>query len=72
MIQIVRFCTLVSAIGVIGAMGGYEQGVFGFGGMLVRMLVFCVLTGVCVVADEILTQRKRAKRRAILKAQRNK
>ena len=66
-----RAGTIVSVIGVIGAMGGYENGMYGWQGMLVRMLAFTVLTGVCVVADNLLEQRKRAKRMAVLKARKS-
>ena len=69
MVNVVRFLTACCATGIIAAMGGYEQGMYGFAGMLFRMAIFVVLTGVCVVADEILTQRKRAKRVAARKAQ---
>ena len=65
---VLRGGTIVCTVGVIGAMGGYENGMYGLDGMLVRMLVFTVLTGVCVVADNLLAQRKRAKRMAVLKA----
>lgn len=67
---VLRSGTIVCAVGVIAAMGGYEQGMYGLAGMLVRILVFSALTAVFVVLDELLMQRKRAKRRAILKAQR--
>ena len=67
---ICRAGVIISVIGVIGAMGGYENGMYGWQGMLARMLVFTVTTFVCSVADEVLTQRKRAKRMAVRKAQR--
>ena len=66
----IRFLAVVCATGVIASMGGYENGMYGFAGMLIRIVIFSLLTGVCVVLDEALIQRKRAKRRAILKAQR--
>ena len=66
---ICRAGTIVSVIGVIGAMGGYENGMYGWQGMLVRMLVFTATTFVCSVADEVMEQRKRAKRMAVRKAQ---
>lgn len=66
----IRFLTVCWLTGIIPSMGGYEQGMFGLAGMFGRMAIFATLTGVCVVLDEVLTQRKRAKRRAILKAQR--
>lgn len=68
MVNVVRFFTACCATGIIAAMGGYEQGMYGFAGMLFRMAIFALLTGVCVVLDEILTQRKRAKRVAARKA----
>lgn len=67
--DVVRLGTVCCAIGIIASMGGYEHGMYDLTGMFLRMAIFAALTGVGVVADEILTQRKRAKRRAILKAQ---
>lgn len=65
----VRFCTTMCAIGIIASMGGYEHGMFGLVGMFGRIAIFAVLMGVCIVAEEIFTQRKRAKRVAARKAQ---
>lgn len=65
----VRFCTMMCAIGIIASMGGYEHGMFGLVGMFERIAIFAVLMGVCIVAEEIFTQRKRAKRAATRKAQ---
>lgn len=72
MVNVVRFLTVCCATGVIAAMGGYENGMYGFAGMLIRIVIFSLLTGVCVVLDEVITQRKRAKRVAARKAQNNK
>ena len=32
--------TVISALGVIAAVGGYEQDMFGFGGFILRFRVF--------------------------------
>lgn len=69
--SLIRFLAVVCATGVIAAMGGYEQGMYGFTAMLIRIVIFSLLTGVCVVLDEVLTQRKRAKRVAARKAQKS-
>ena len=66
----IRLCTVVCVIGVIASMGGFEHGQYSLAGMFGRIAIFSLMAGVCVVLDEVLTQRKRAKRRAILKAQR--
>ena len=66
----IRLCTVVCATGVIASMGVFEHGMYSLAGMFGRMAIFALLTGVCVVLDEILTQRKRAKRVAARKAQR--
>lgn len=42
--QIYSFLTCMSATGVLGAVGGYEQDMFGFGGLVVRVIAFALLT----------------------------
>lgn len=42
--QIYSFLTCMSATGVLGAVGGYEQDMFGFGGLVVRVMAFALLT----------------------------
>lgn len=70
--DVARLGTVMSFIAIIGVMGGYEHGMFGLAGMFRRVAIFSVLMGVCVVADEVMTQRKRAKRVAARKAQKTK
>ena len=67
----IRLCTVVCVIGVIASMGGFEHGNYSLAGMFGRMAIFATLTGVCVVLDEVLTQRKKANRAATRKAKRN-
>ena len=69
--SVIRFLTVCWLTGIIASMGGYEQGMFGLAGVFGRMAIFATLTGVCVVLDEILTQRKKANRAATRKAKRN-
>ena len=66
----IRLCTVVCVIGVIASMGGFEHGQYSLAGMFGRIAIFSLMAGVCVVLDEVLTQRKRAKRVAARKAQR--
>ena len=68
----VRFCTMMCAIGIIASMGGYEHGMYDLTGMFLRMAIFAALTGVGVVLDEVLTQRKKAHRAATRKAKQTK
>ena len=42
--QIYSFLTCMSATGVLASVGGYEQDMFGFGGLVVRVIVFALLT----------------------------
>ena len=72
MINLVKFCTVTSAVGVIAAAGGVETGMYGWGGALVRMAIFSLLTVMFRKLEKVVIKRKRAKRKAILKAQRNK
>lgn len=57
----IRFLTVCWLTGIIASMGGYEQGMFGLAGMFGRIAIFSLMAGVCVVLDEVLTQRKRAR-----------
>ena len=62
--DVVRLGTVCCAIGIIASMGGYEHGQFGLVGMFGRMAIFAAVTGVGVVLDEVLTQRKKARVRS--------
>lgn len=64
-----KIITVMSFIGIIGAMGGLEQGMFGVIGWLIRTAVFMVLLVSSYIAGEIIEERKRAKRVAARKAQ---
>lgn len=68
--DVIRLGTVCCAIGIIASMGGFEHGQYSLAGMFGRMAIFSLMAGVCVVLDEVLTQRKRAKRVAARKAQR--
>ncbi|MBR6608799.1 MAG: hypothetical protein IKK99_01125 [Oscillospiraceae bacterium] len=69
--DIVRLGTVCCAIGIIASMGGYEHGQFGLVGMFGRMAIFATVMFILMVADEVLTQRKKAHRAATRKAKRN-
>lgn len=69
--DVARFGTVICFTAIIASMGGYEHGMFGLVGMFGRIAIFAVLMGVCIVAEEIFTQRERAKRVAARKAQKN-
>lgn len=66
---IFRAGTIVGAVGVVAAMSGYENAMYGLAGMTARMMAFVALTAVCVVADNLLEKRKRARRAGTRKAQ---
>lgn len=70
--DVVRLGTVCCAIGIIASMGGYEHGMYDLTGMFLRMAIFAALTGVGVVLDEVLTQRKKAHRVATRKAKQTK
>ena len=36
--------TVISALGVIATVGGYEQDMFGFGGCMARLVLFARIT----------------------------
>ena len=63
--------TVLSAIGIVGSVGGYETGMYGIAGWMMRTAIFFRLMVICHKADEIQTKRKRARRVAARKAQRN-
>ena len=62
---------VLSAIGLVGAVGGYENGMYGLAGWIIRTVVFFTLMIICHKLDEMQTKRKRAKRVAARKAQKN-
>ena len=68
MITAVRTGTVMCAIGIIASMGGYEQNMISLLGMFGRMAIFAALMFILIVADEVLTQRKRARRAGTRKA----
>ena len=57
----IRLCTVICVVGIIASMGGFEHGQYSLAGMFGRMAIFSLMAGVCVVLDEVLTQRKRAR-----------
>lgn len=69
--SIIRFLTVCWLTGIIASMGGFEHGQYSLAGMFGRMAIFSLMAGVCVVLDEMLTQRKKANRAATRKAKRN-
>lgn len=62
---------VLSVVGIVGSVGGFENGMYGIAGWLMRTAVFFRLMVICHKADEIQTKRKRARRVAARKAQRN-
>lgn len=68
----VRFLTMCCVIGIIAAMGGYEQRLFGLTGWAIRTAIFFALLYVSIVVDDVLTKRKKAHRAATRKAKQTK
>ena len=64
-----KILKILCVTGIIAAMGGYEQGMFGLTGWAIRTAIFFALLYVSIVVDDVLTKRKRAKRVAARKAQ---
>lgn len=64
-----RFGAMISFIGFVAAMGGYEHNMITLFGMLLRMLIFVALMIACHCAAEEQDKRKRAKRAGTRKAQ---
>lgn len=64
-----RFGAMISFIGFVAAMGGYEHNMITLFDMLLRMLIFVALMIAFHCAAEEQDKRKRAKRVAARKAQ---
>lgn len=57
-----KLITILSAIGIIGAVGGYEQSMFGFGGCLLRLAIFFALMVGSYQIDMAMTKARHRKK----------
>ena len=54
-----KLLTIMSAIGVIASMGGYEQGMFRLAGLFLRLLIFGMLTVINFKLENIKYMKRR-------------
>lgn len=47
-----RYIVLISLLGIIASVGGYEQDMFGLVGLVVRLVIFGVMFVFAVIAAE--------------------
>ena len=72
MIDIAKTGTIFCRISILASIGGYENGMYGFGGMVSRVVIFSFLLVACIKAEDVLRKRKRARRVAARLTQKNK
>jgi hypothetical protein len=63
---------ILSAVGVVGSIGGYETGMYGVGGWILRTVIFFVAMVMCYKLETKMAKRKAHRKGKFLKAKNNK